>query len=477
MEPNTNHISLDYDEMVKKDYIPLLNEGVPRELGAYPPWVDKKHDHVFGMFMEYVIRGILSNLYPSSEERVTFISTTEENYQIIESYYQIYLSESLSKSFFKPIVNWIKEEWGSYGLGDPKYDVEYSYHKWVRKPSIITETTILEVKTCSDFTQESKKTWMKLLVDYVIIKTLGLNIKNIGVILPLQRIMIIYNLKDWNYHKFFEYINSDINNQSPEDLPDNLLGNILDNVGNHVRNDKSIVISLDKYIKVRGNVPCQMFLCSPQTGKRRKYSDEEIKEAYEFIKTKGIRYFTHSAYCVNLCGDKEWMLKIVKEDLRLTNQIGGRGVVVHVGKRKTLSMKEGLDRMEQSIRLILESASNATPLLLETPAGEGTELCVKIEEMMDFYNRFSRDDKMILRLCIDTCHIFAAGYEPMEYIERWSQEMGHGSIGLIHLNDSKKDKGSRVDRHAFFGTGYIGSERLSQVIMWAHVHRIPMVIE
>ena len=77
---------------------------------------------------------------------------------------------------------------------------------------------------------------------------------------------------------------------------------------------------------------------------------------------------------------------------------------------------------------------------------------------------------------MDTCHVFASGYDPLEYLERWSEKHGAKSIGLIHLNDSKTPRNSHVDRHAYPGLGYIG-DRVFLAVEWGHHHNIDMVLE
>ena len=103
-----------------------------------------------------------------------------------------------------------------------------------------------------------------------------------------------------------------------------------------------------------------------------------------------MKFFTHAPYIINLCADAtdesgiRWARNLLREDLSQTKQLQGRGVVVHTGSIGKRSVKEGLDTMELMIRDALSEATPECKLLLETPCGEGTEVCFKVEEMAKF---------------------------------------------------------------------------------------------
>ena len=119
----------------------------------------------------------------------------------------------------------------------------------------------------------------------------------------------------------------------------------------------------------------------------------------------------------------------------------------------------------------------ACPLLIETPSSQGTELLTTIDEFQEFYQRFNQEDQQRIRICIDTCHVFASGYDPLEYLSKWINTMGRETVGLIHFNDSKDVKGSKKDRHAPIGNGKIGKNILYQVMKYAVDQKIDMVVE
>jgi len=171
-----------------------------------------------------------------------------------------------------------------------------------------------------------------------------------------------------------------------------------------------------------------------------------------------------------------WRLKGVYEDIKNCGIMGGKGVVVHVGTSKDREVEKALQNMKESLDYLLENNPESTPILLETPAGEGEDLCSTIEEFAQFYNRFSARQRKTLRICIDTCHVFAAGYDPLEYCKRWKTTFPD-SLKLVHFNDSKGPRGCRVDRHEYPGLGYVGYDRLNEVKAWCVENSVDMVVE
>ena len=203
-------------------------------------------------------------------------------------------------------------------------------------------------------------------------------------------------------------------------------------------------------------------------------SESDIIEASSLIQEYNILFYIHTVFTINLSNPNQFNHSLVNKDLDIARKVGGRGVVVHVGKSLKMNINEALDLMEQSIRKILPFATSECPLLLETPAGQGTELCKTFDSFSSFYSRFNNDER--LQICIDTCHVFASGHDPLNYIQKWNL-LYPNSIKLIHYNDSMKPCGSCVDRHAAMGTGYIGYDKLLAVASFANIHKIPMVIE
>lgn len=124
-----------------------------------------------------------------------------------------------------------------------------------------------------------------------------------------------------------------------------------------------------------------------------------------------------------------------------------------------------------------EIENNHHPIImLETPCGSGTELLSELDEMIHFYQSFSIEQREWFKITVDTAHVFAAGEYPLRYLNYFHHFFPQG-IGLIHFNDSLREKGSHVDRHENIGLGKIGYPHLFGVASFAWVNNIPCVRE
>ena len=170
-----------------------------------------------------------------------------------------------------------------------------------------------------------------------------------------------------------------------------------------------------------------------------------------------------------------WGIEKIQSELTIANALGCKGVVMHVGKATECESDIAFKQQLYFISQCLPAASEYCPLLLETPIGAGKELCANIKDMAATYVAFCGDPRF--GICIDTCHAWAAGYDPAEYITHWLQYYPAKSIGLVHFNDAQNDKNSRKDGHARPGTGKIPIDSLVKVNNICRKNNIPMVFE
>ncbi len=162
-----------------------------------------------------------------------------------------------------------------------------------------------------------------------------------------------------------------------------------------------------------------------------------------------------------------------------------RGIILHLGK----NVKNQYDPdfvYNNMVKFIIElynklkTRKQEINLLLETPAGQGGEMLFKIEELVEFVQRFKHQDfYQNLNICVDTCHIFQAGYDLNDdkVIKQIHQILKpvEDKIKLIHLNDSYHQVGQRVDRHEQIGLGYIQTDQLIKFIL--PYRNVPMILE
>lgn len=227
-------------------------------------------------------------------------------------------------------------------------------------------------------------------------------------------------------------------------------------IGIHIRKiNNSYLKSIQTYYKNNSfDTPCQIFTGSPVTWKSPVRNHEDENKTKEYITKNGIQLFIHSKYIINLAKPEKFQTIPLQYDLDVGSAIGAIGVVVHVGKSCQNSPEISIETMKSNMKSL--NINENCPLLLETPAGQGTELLTEIETFINFMNEFKTNPKY--GICVDTCHVFACGYDPFEYLKKITNDTQQ--VKLIHLNDSKTEKGSRKDRHETVGNGFIGKECL-----------------
>ena len=251
-------------------------------------------------------------------------------------------------------------------------------------------------------------------------------------------------------------------------------------IGTHIKKDKTFYKSITNFYKNEKNFkPVQIFTGSTKMWKRPNLNEEDNNKTLEYITKNKIKLFIHSIYLINLsrtCEECQQGLKVLVYDLKLGKKIGAKGTIVHCGKSLKLEKKESVNNMYKNVLCILDYIDPTCPLLIETPAGQGTEILTTYEEFSDFYKMFTSEQKQKIKICIDTCHVFVSNHCPLEYIKKWLKDHP-GSLTLVHYNDSKGPKGCKKDRHECPGLGYIGVEKMKKISNLCKENNIPMVIE
>ena len=245
-------------------------------------------------------------------------------------------------------------------------------------------------------------------------------------------------------------------------------------IGNHIGKLKTVTATL---VSVHpSEKPYQMFLSGPLNTKI-SIKDEEIAAANVTQHHLRVKMYVHSPYIINLCqepGSKEdYGVVCLMKNLTYANTIGLKGVVVHVGKSTKTPLPLALDYMRTNLTTALAAATESCPILLETPAGQGTETLTTFDDFVAFVQSFNTPK---LRICVDTCHVFATGQQPLEYIQKM-YAADPTLLKLVHFNDSQTPCGSCVDRHAYIGTGAIGYAAMKEIADYCRDRGVPMVVE
>lgn len=236
-----------------------------------------------------------------------------------------------------------------------------------------------------------------------------------------------------------------------------------------------------------GATTIQLFTSNQKQWKGRTIPDEEIKEWNELKKETGIdQIMSHASYLVNLGSPDDVLLEksrsTFREELLRCHKLNISYLNFHPGAATKSSVEACLDTIVESLLGIEDlAAEGPTRLLLEATAGQGSSIGHTFEQLHYILDKTHR--KIPIGVCIDTCHIFVAGYDIRTPAD-WKKTLGHFDdvMGLKHLyafhvNDSAKDLGSKVDRHASLGEGKIGLECFQFLMTHPEICHLPMYLE
>lgn len=194
----------------------------------------------------------------------------------------------------------------------------------------------------------------------------------------------------------------------------------------------------------------------------------------------------HDSYLINLAAPDEMLwhksVDAFVEELQRAEALGIGYVVTHPGAFTTSSVEQGIARVAQALDEVHQRTDNlAVQCLLENTAGQGTCLGCDLDHLGQIIAACRHGER--LGVCIDTCHLLAAGYELspkpryMSTIRELDRTVGLARVKAFHLNDSKKPLGSRVDRHEHIGRGHLGLEPFRLLLNDRRFRRVPMYLE
>ena len=228
----------------------------------------------------------------------------------------------------------------------------------------------------------------------------------------------------------------------------------------------------------------QIFLKNSNRWEAKPYSEDDISIFHKAKETvKDIVIFAHAGYLINLAGIgdvKKKSLVALADELQRAEQLHIDYLVLHPGSHGARGLEQGIDSVAENLVEVL-TRTKKVKILLETTAGQGSSIGHRFEHIRSNMDKASCSAR--LGVCLDTCHVFAAGYDISrkdsyaDVFSEFNAIIGLKKLKLIHVNDSKKECGSMVDRHEHIGRGCIGNEGFRLLLNDSKLASIPLVLE
>ncbi|GHJ93540.1 MULTISPECIES: deoxyribonuclease IV [Streptomyces] len=259
-------------------------------------------------------------------------------------------------------------------------------------------------------------------------------------------------------------------------------------VGGHVPVAGGLATTGLGYARELGAETVQVFVANPRgwaTPTGNPAQDERFREE---CAAGSLSAWVHAPYLINFGSHTEATVEksveSLRHSLRRGREIGARGVVVHTGSATGgRPREEALAQVREHLLPLLDELTHEDDpyLLLESTAGQGFSLCSKAEDFGPYFDALDHHPR--LGICLDTCHIFAAGHDltapggAVATLDELVATVGEGRLRLIHANDSKDVVGAHKDRHANIGVGHIGQDAFRELLRHPATDGVPLIIE
>lgn len=254
------------------------------------------------------------------------------------------------------------------------------------------------------------------------------------------------------------------------------------NIGCHLSASKGYAQMAKEALEINGNT-FQFFTRNPRGGKAKEVDPKDVQKYLEMSKENNFaKILAHAPYTINVCSADEGIRKFgketMKDDLQKLEAVPGNMYNFHPGSHVGQGTEVGIKFIIEALNEILWEEQETT-VLLETMAGKGSEIGRSFEELKQIIDDVNLKDK--LGVCLDTCHVYDAGYDIVNnldgVLEEFDKVIGLDRLKAIHINDSKNPFESHKDRHEKIGEGSIGTEAFERIINHPKLRNLPFYLE
>lgn len=253
-------------------------------------------------------------------------------------------------------------------------------------------------------------------------------------------------------------------------------------IGCHLSSSKGFLAMGEDAIAIGANT-FQFFTRNPRGGKAKPLDLADIEAYVAFADKHGIKSIVaHAPYTLNACAKDEGLrtfaLETMQDDLNRLSHIPGVMYNFHPGSHVGQGERTGICLIADLLNRLFEK-EYSTMVLLETMAGKGTEMGRSFEELKSIMDKVEKKEE--IGVCLDTCHVFDAGYDIVGNLDgvlkEFDEVIGLDKLKAVHLNDSMNGMGSHKDRHAKIGEGQIGIASIETIINHKALKELPFNLE
>ena len=254
-------------------------------------------------------------------------------------------------------------------------------------------------------------------------------------------------------------------------------------LGAHVSTSGGLQKAIERATNI-GAEAIQIFASSPRAWRFRHPDDETAEEFRRLSEQENVSpCYIHGSYLVNIGGSSDQIEKSIDSlvnNMQAAAKIGAEGVIFHGGSHKGKGFDNVFDQAVDTLQKVLELSPDNVWLCLENSAGMGAHIGSSFQEMGALISGVNHPN---LKVCLDTEHLFAAGYniasprELKEVMKEFDAEIGLDKLVAVHANDSKVELGAGVDRHENIGEGHIGLPGFETIISHPAFNEVPFLLE
>ena len=256
-------------------------------------------------------------------------------------------------------------------------------------------------------------------------------------------------------------------------------------IGSHVSmSGKKMLLAASEEAASYGATTFMIYTGAPQNTVRKPIEQLNIEAGLQHMKEHGIKEIVvHAPYIINIANtQKPETFKLgvdfLRSEIERTEAIGAKQIVLHPGAHVGAGTEAGIKKIIEGLNEVIDK-KQSVQIALETMAGKGTEIGRTFEELAMIIDGVTHNEK--LSVCFDTCHTHDAGYDIKNdfdgVLNEFDKIIGLDRLKVLHINDSKNERGARKDRHENIGFGHIGFEALNAIVHHPDLEYIPKILE